>query len=165
MLFRSRNSFNPQDLIIRRINSTAPEGVAADRFAAAFKAVACLTKHSMVREKNGDFTPDYSTLFVWSQCLPILLLRTNPRDTPQQRNKKVERACERFLKGNWESLYNDAKKELTRLNEKASQLSSKRPAEPPANDDVSDQQKGRTALELCRMRQFRRAAEIGRAHV
>mgnify|MGYP003338948123 FL=1 len=70
----------------------------------------------------------------------------------------MERACERFLKGNWESLYNDAKKELTRLNEMASQLSSKQPAEPPANDDRSDQRKGRTALELCRKRQFRRAA-------
>ena len=78
-------------LLSRKVDSEAATGDAKQPFTQCFRAVANLTDQYADRDSGGLFTHEemHGQLTMLALCLPILLLRYNKLDRPEERRAKI----------------------------------------------------------------------------
>ena len=110
--------FDPNVLLIRRIDSEAATGDAKELFVQCIRAITNLTEQYGDKDLQGNYVREqmHGQLTMLALVLPILLLRYNRLDTAEERRKKVITRCRQFLRGDWRSLVATAEAELKEAN-------------------------------------------------
>ena len=110
--------FDPNVLLIRRIDSEAATGDAKELFVQCIRAITNLTEQYGDKDLQGNYVREqmHGQLTMLAPVLPILLLRYNRLDTAEERRKKVITRCRQFLRGDWRSLVATAEAELNEAN-------------------------------------------------
>jgi hypothetical protein len=110
--------FDPNVLLIWRIDSEAATGDAKELFVQCIRAITNLTEQYGDKDLQGNYVREqmHGQLTMLALVLPILLLRYNRLDTAEERHKKVITRCRQFLRGDWRSLVATAEAELKEAN-------------------------------------------------
>ena len=110
--------FDPNVLLIRRIDSEAATGDAKELFVQCIRAITNLTEQYGDKDLQGNYVREqmHGQLTMLALVLPILLLQYNRLDTAEERRKKVITRCRQFLRGDWRSLVATAEAELKEAN-------------------------------------------------
>ena len=107
-LFRwVQHEFDPEKLLIRRINAEPPpKGRAEKAWVQCVKALVNLQRQHLYLQPDGSLAPDemFDQLTMLARCLPILLLRVPPMVQRDAKAGFIVKNCHRFLTGAWRSL-------------------------------------------------------------
>ena len=111
--------FDPTSFLTRRPNTSPPFGTARRQFIETLRASSNLLAQFCDEDGDGNImaTQKYDQMQMLVRCLPILLLRIS---SPAQRRKFtpcVNHRCALFLKGEWQTLYEEALSDMAMQNE------------------------------------------------